>query len=151
MPRSCEIVDSRPQPALAVCEVVAIADLPTRIGHGFGAVMQHLGRLGESPAGGPFVGYLSMGPSFDAVIGFPTTRELPGAGDVGPTTIPGGRRAVTMHTGPYEQLAVTYEELMAWVAGQGEKPAGPVYEFYLNSPDEVPVGELLTRIELLLD
>lgn len=150
MSRSFEIIDSPPQPALAVREVVAVTDLPERIGRGFDAVIQQLGRLGEAPSGMPFVGYLSMGPGeFDTVIGFPTSRELSGADDVVPVTIPGGRRAVTMHVGPYDKLGDTYNELLAWVAALGEQP-GPAYEHYLNSPDEVPPDELLTRIELLL-
>ena len=150
MTRSCVLIDKPDHPALAVYEVTSIEELPRVVGAAFQAVGGHLSSLGEVPAGPPFVGYLSEGPDYEVMIGYPTARELPGAGPVVTCTIPRGRRAVTMHVGPYDRLGETYDELMKWVADQGERPGGPVFEFYLNSPVSSPPQELQTRIELLL-
>ena len=150
MTRSCVIVDKPDQPALAVRGVTSIEELPRVVGAAFQAVRGHLSSLGEVPAGPPFVGYLSEGPDYQVMIGCPTVRELPGTGSVVPSTIPGGRRVVTMHVGPYDRLGATYDELMRWVGDQSERPGGPVFEFYLNSPGSSPPQGLQTRIELLL-
>ena len=150
MVRSYAIVDKPEHPALAVFEVSSIQDLPMVVGAAFPTVSGHLSSLGEVPSGPPFVGYLSEGPDFQVMIGYPTARELPGSGPVVASTIPAGRRVVTMHVGPYQQLGEVYAELLKWVAEQGERPGGLVFEFYLNEPETTPPPELQTKIELLL-
>lgn len=35
-----------------------------------------------------------------------------------------------------------------WMAEKGYEPTGVAYEYYYNSPEEVPVSELLTGIVL---
>ncbi len=39
---------------------------------------------------------------------------------------------------------------MQWTKEQGYEPAGIFYEYYFNSPAEVPETELLTRIVMPL-
>jgi DNA-binding transcriptional MerR regulator len=57
--------------------------------------------------------------------------------------------AVTVHVGPYETIAETYQTLAAWVGEQGLRPAGPVWEIYLTGPDEPgpPVTEIRIPVE----
>lgn len=43
-----------------------------------------------------------------------------------------------------------YNALIEWMTSQGHIPTGVVYEFYLNSPMEVPESELLTKVVFLL-
>ena len=58
---------------------------------------------------------------------FSLTRGVPGAGlrlllletAVLAGVLPGGRYAVAVHTGPYDQLVQAVSDLLGWAAGQG--------------------------------
>jgi len=43
-----------------------------------------------------------------------------------------------------------YNAMTEWMNANGHTPTGVVYEFYLNSPMEVPESELLTKIVFLV-
>ncbi len=60
----------------------------------------------------------------------------------------GGRTAVLLHKGPYEQIGRSYDWLYGtWLPQSGEQPAdAPLYEEYLNDPQTTPPAELLTEI-----
>lgn len=60
--------------------------------------------------------------------------------------VPMVRVATTMHQGPYEQVAGTYERLIQWMAEHGLEMAGPPMEAYLNDPYEVAPEEILTEV-----
>ena len=47
-------------------------------------------------------------------------------------------------------MGPTYEAMAKWMNDNGHQPTGVVYEFYNNSPMEVPESELLTKIVFLL-
>jgi AraC family transcriptional regulator len=59
-----------------------------------------------------------------------------------------GEYAAATHKGPYERLGETYAQVCGqWLPGSGrELRSAPGLEFYLNSPQMTPPGELLTRI-----
>ncbi|HZL07497.1 MAG TPA: GyrI-like domain-containing protein, partial [Coriobacteriia bacterium] len=60
--------------------------------------------------------------------------------------VPMMRVATTMHQGPYDMVASTYERLIPWIAEMGLQVAGPPMEAYLNDPHEVAPEEILTEI-----
>lgn len=66
--------------------------------------------------------------------------------------IRGGRYAVTLHVGPYAELAHAYKWLYgAWLAQSGEKLAdAPIVEEYLNDARAVAPTQLRTEIWLPL-
>ncbi|RYD03611.1 hypothetical protein N752_18735 [Desulforamulus aquiferis] len=39
-----------------------------------------------------------------------------------------------------------YNAMMQWINENGYAPTGVAYEFYYNSPMEVPESELLTKV-----
>ncbi len=43
-----------------------------------------------------------------------------------------------------------YERLTRFIIEKGYNPSGVVYEYYYNSPEEVPESELLTKAEFIL-
>lgn len=73
-------------------------------------------------------------------------------GEVGVMDILGGEFAVTLHKGPYEGLAETYETLLGMALPQSgrEYGEGPSVERYLNSPTDTPPEELRTEIHIPL-
>jgi effector-binding domain-containing protein len=56
------------------------------------------------------------------------------------------RVASVMHKGSYEKIEQTYSTLKNWISENNYEITGPYEELYLNSPEQVPPGELLTEI-----
>jgi effector-binding domain-containing protein len=111
--------------------------------------MRRLGELNEHPAGPPFAIYYDLEmDGMDVEAGFPVASQLEGHGEVRAGTLPGGTFCTGSHVGSYEQLATTWEAINTFAAEQGYERAGPSIEFYLNSPEEVPVEELQTIVAL---
>ena len=146
-----EVIEAQAQPALAIRTVTSVDHLPEEIGKAYGAIAAYLAEKGEQPQGPAFVAYYNMDmQKLDVEIGFPVAKEIAGSGDVLGTHIPAGRKATCMYKGPYKDMAATYAALTRWIDDNGYVPTGVVYEFYYNSPDQVPESELLTKIEFLL-
>jgi effector-binding domain-containing protein len=61
-------------------------------------------------------------------------------------TLPGGTMVRAVHTGPYNTVENTYNEIFAWMAEHRTEVAGAIREAYLNDPSEVAEEELLTEI-----
>ena len=107
----------------------------------YGAVWAALQAQGVAAAGAPFAAYRGMlSDVVDVEAGFPVAAAFEAVGDVGASSLPGGRAAVAMHTGPYEGLADTWGELVRWVTDRGLRPAGDLFwEIYLSDPRTEPV------------
>lgn len=75
------------------------------------------------------------------------------AGDVGVQTIAGGDYAMTVHHGPYENLAQTYAALCGqWLPQQGrELRSAPCIEIYLNNPQTTTPEQLRTEVYVPLE
>lgn len=78
---------------------------------------------------------------------------VPGDPDIGIKTIPGGEYAVTLHQGPFENLAKTYQALCGDWAPKSGRVLSPEasYEVYLTDPDRTPPEKLLTEIRMKLE
>ena len=66
-------------------------------------------------------------------------------------TLPGGPCASTRHVGSYLELGLAHFALHAFARERGRTPTGPVREFYINDPDEVPAEQLITDLMLPLE
>jgi effector-binding domain-containing protein len=123
-----EIRELEGRPALVSRAAIDPSDLPSTVDRGFPALFA---RAGERIAGPPFIRYLRTGEQFEIELGVPVTGE----GDV---TLPAGHAAVLVHEGPFEGLRASCDRLLAWVAGIGERPGGPLWESYLTDPRTEP-------------
>jgi effector-binding domain-containing protein len=65
--------------------------------------------------------------------------------------LPGGLAAVATHVGPYEDLALAYQGLFAWIYERGHRPSGPVREGYLADPSTSEPAQLVTRLVVPLE
>ncbi len=63
-------------------------------------------------------------------------------------TLPAVSTVHTLHRGPYDQVGTAYHALFAWLHEHDRDPVGPPRETYLNDPQEVPVEEQLTRVDI---
>lgn len=141
------ITEQPAQPVLSVRFRTAVADLPQELGRVYGAVAQYLGEMGESPSGDPFAAYYNMDmEDLDVEAGFPVTKTLPARGEIKAGEIPGSKQVSYLHKGPYPDSEPAYNAMMKWIQENNLTPTGTAYEFYLNSPLEVPESELLTKI-----
>lgn len=69
-------------------------------------------------------------------------------GEIGVTTLAGGRYAVFMHRGPYEELGNTYQAIYRdWLPSSGVKlRESPGFELYVDDPDRTKPEDLRTEI-----
>ena len=146
-----ELRDEQAQPALSIRTTTRLELLPQVIGKSYQKIMAYLAELGEQPAFAPFTAYYNLDmQNLDVEMGFPVTRPLPGKGDISAHELPAGKVVCSMYKGPYSGMTEPYNEMTRWIAEQGYTPAGVSYEYYFNSPQDVPESELLTKIVMPL-
>lgn len=151
MNEQMQIIDAPEQPVLAIRTRTPVSALPQQIGKAYAAIAAYMQEQGETPTEAPYTAYFNMDmDDLDVEMGFPVPRALPAKGDIKPGVIPAGKQAVAMHKGPYSAMEPVYKALAEWAVRQGFEPAGISYEYYYNSPMEVPEEELLTKVVLLL-
>jgi|SRR3990172_3732376 len=87
----------------------------------WGEVSAWLTSNGATPAGPPIIRYLTtdMDKGLDIEVGFPIAGAISGADRVSVVVLPAGRYAVTVHTGPYDDLVTATAELLAWAEKNG--------------------------------
>ena len=147
MHSKCELVERASQPVLSVRTRTPVEGLQTALGEGYTAIMTYLAGIGQQPSGAPFVAYYNMNMTdLDIEIGFPVAGDLPGQRDVCFGSIPAGRYAACLYTGPYSELAEPYTALNEWMEMKRLEPTGVVYEQYLNDPTVTPPEQLQTYI-----
>lgn len=147
-----EMVETQAQPTLVLRAVTPVTELPKLLGKAFMDIVTHIMELGEQPVGPAFVGYFNMDMErLELEIGFPVSKPLPGKGDIEASQIPAGKQVTCMYKGPYMGMPPAYEEIKQWIKDNGYKAIGTVYEYYYNSPEEVPESELLTKIVFLVE
>lgn len=146
-----EVVETAAQPMLAMRTVTSVANLPQELGKAYHGIIAYLGEQGEQPVDAAFAAYYNMDmENLDVEMGFPVGKALPGKGEIAAGEIPGGKKATCLYKGPYKEMEPVYEAMTKWMQDNGHQPTGVVYEFYYNSPMEVPESELLTKIVFLL-
>lgn len=131
--------------------------IPDLLGRSFGAIFGYLGRLGIEATGHPFVIYHEFGAgAIDAEVCAPIATEIAPEirpdGEIGVRLLAGGPVAQTLHVGPYEELARTYDGLTAWIRDNGHEVSGPVCERYLTGiADGVDPATYRTEIEMPIE
>jgi AraC family transcriptional regulator len=80
-------------------------------------------------------------------------REFTATGEIGVQTIPGGRHAVFLHSGPYENFQTTYDAIFRdWLPQSGEQLRDVMaFELYLNTPENTAPADLRTEIWVPLE
>ncbi len=146
-----KIIERETTPVLSIKTRTPVEKLPEAIGKGYGDIINYMGSLNEYPSSAPFVGYFNMDMSdLDVEIGFPTNGKLEGKSPIVSSEIPKGSYVTCRHIGSYETFEGTYTAIMHWMEEQKVEMAGPSYEIYQNSPEEVKPEELITDIYILL-
>lgn len=146
-----ELSEQKAQPILSIRTKTSLENLPNLIGDSYHRIAGYLEELGEQPADVPFTAYYNLDmQNMDVEMGFPVSKPLPGKDDIEAGEIPQGKIVSYMYKGLYSEMEPVYNEIFKWIAEKGYQPAGVYYEYYYNSPGEVPESELLTRIVIPL-
>ncbi|MDS1030869.1 GyrI-like domain-containing protein [Bacillota bacterium LX-D] len=142
-----ELTEQPAQPVLSMRTRTAVGNLPQELGKAYGAIIQYLNEIGEKPLDAAFAAYYNMDmENLDVEMGFPVAKPLAGIGEIKSSEIPAGKQVSCFYKGPYSQIEPVYNAMMQWIDENGYTPTGVSYEFYYNSPAEVPESKLLTKI-----
>lgn len=142
-----EMKEEAAQPVLAVRFRSPVTELPAQLGKVFGSIISYVQQNGGTTPLIPYVAYFNLDmQDLDLEAGFTITEAIPGEDEILADEIPAGKQVACIHKGPYAACEAAYNEMTAWMQKNQCIPTGVAYEFYLNSPEEVPENELLTRI-----
>lgn len=146
-----QIVETEKQPVLSVQTTTSAVNLPNMVGKVYGSIINYIIESGGEPLGPAFIAYYNMDmENLTVEIGFPVAKEMEGKGDITLRYIPAGKKATGFHKGAYHEIGPLYDKLAVWINQKGCDPTGVVYEYYYNSPQEIPESELLIKVEFLL-
>lgn len=147
-----QIVETEKQPVMSVLTTTSVGNLPKLVGEVYGSIVNYLVQKGEEALGPAFIAYYNMDmENLKVEIGFPVAKEIQGDGNIKLRYIPGGKKATGFHKGSYSEIGPLYDSLAKWISQKGYVATGVVYEYYYNSPGEIPESELLTKVEFILN
>lgn len=151
---------SSPEIKVADAQTVAYLTMAgpyTQTPEGYGRLYGWISQHGLVPSGMPRAVYLTMPPEtpeevavwelWAPIAGNPPESEPDDAG-VGVKHLAAMTVVSAMHKGPYETVGPTYEEMWAWIGGNGYQIAGPPMEIYFSDPNKVLPEEYLTEIQM---
>lgn len=142
-----ELKEQGIQPVLSIRKTTAMGNLPQEIGKAYESILQYLSEIGEQPVEAAFTAYYNMDMEhLDVEMGFPVSKQLAGREEIKASEIPAGKYAECVYKGPYAEMVPAYDAINQWLGENGLSATGISYEFYYNSPMEVPESELLTKI-----
>jgi hypothetical protein len=147
------IVDSSPQPSIAVRLRVPMEDLD--LAALFETHLPRLHDLAGKSAGPSYGRYHEFGPTLvdvemGVVLGDTTLSSVPddeGEDRVQLSELPGGQAAVAVHRGSYDGLGDAYSELHDWIHQQGRYDGPGPWESYIDDPGAVEdIADLRTEL-----
>jgi effector-binding domain-containing protein len=99
-------------------------------------VMRALAAQGVTPAGPWFSRHFRIDPAeWDFEVGVPVTAPIAAAGRVRNSALPATRVARTNYRGGFEGLGAGWGEFDAWIAGEGLRHDGSLWESYAAGPE----------------
>jgi len=164
MDNAFEIIDKAFGPVIEIEERTAVWRMPSTFGRDYRRIAEYLTSQGAECVDMPYARYLEMdweaelGKGKFAMLldvltkqwhyyaGMPSSKPLPGQGELQARVLENRRYARAVHRGPYQKSGETYRALYDWVLAQGLSLANEAIECYLNDPREVSKAELATVI-----
>ncbi len=127
------------QATAVVREDVSVDELPEFFGRALHRAMAAVQAQGHHPTGPPIALYHGKPHgSVDVEAGFPVEAPITPSEGVTPGRLPGGRVVEATHVGSYDEMARTYDAVVAWMAERRLTPAEEMWEVYLTDPVTQP-------------
>jgi effector-binding domain-containing protein len=128
--------------------VVPVADLAGFFDRSFATLASVMSAQGAVVTGPAFALYHGQpGETADLEVGFPTAETVRPDGDVEPSSLPTGRVARLVHTGSYDDLEASWEQLHTWIVEQAHQPGPVLWEVYITEPSpEMDPADLRTEL-----
>jgi effector-binding domain-containing protein len=80
------------------------------------------------------------------LVGFPVAVPVAGADGLMGSVLPGGKYIRSVHRGPYQDVARTYREIVAWARAEEIRIGAESIEVYVNDPRQVKKEDIETII-----
>jgi len=134
-----QITSSKAQASAVIRLAIPFAEMPKHIGPAIGELMALVKAQAIGPASPWYILVHKMDASaIDCDVGVPVSDPVKPAGRVKPGSLPATKVARAVYRGGYEGIPAAWAELDAWVAKNGQKPAGPIWDVYLAGPETGP-------------
>ena len=164
MSNEFEIIEKAIGPVIEIEERVPVWRMPATFGRDYKCIADYITSQGAEIVDMPYARYqdmdwqreLSRGKlaglfamltkKWHFFAGMPTSRTLPGKGELQSRELASQRYARAVHHGPYQNSVVTYKALYAWVRSQGLSMKNEAFECYMNDPREVAEADIETLI-----
>jgi effector-binding domain-containing protein len=104
-------------------------------------IMSEIDNQGLQIAGAPFSHYLSYDQETGIAelrVGIPTTVKGESSGDIESRSYPEMEALMAVHSGPYDELSVSYGKLMEYIEANQVEVAWESFEFYHTDPESEP-------------
>lgn len=152
-PDAPTIVEEPARSTVVVRGTVRMDELPGFFDSSFGALGTAIAEQGIVPSGPAFALYRSVPTDVAQIeVGFPIDTEVASAPPVEAGSLPGGRVVRAVHRGGFDGLGTAWARVMAYVAGEGLAPRGPMWEVYVTEPSpDMDPAELITELFLPID
>lgn len=112
------------------------SDIQKEMGPARQDVMRTLAAQGVTPSGPWFSHHFRMDPAtFDFEVGVPVSAPIAPSGRVTSSSLPAVRVARTNYRGGYEGLGAGWGEFDAWIAREGLRHDGSLWEIYAAGPE----------------
>lgn len=148
-----EVVIKKWEP-MRVASIRSIVETYGSVGGLIGELFAVLGENGIPPAGPCFAiyydeEYQERDVDAEAAVAVGANAESPGGSRVTIRELPGHPEVASLvRTGPYDDFAPAYGELMQWIQANGYRIVGPNRETYLRGPgDDVAPETYVTEIQ----
>ncbi len=152
-----EFGEQKSQPVLSIRAKVSEKDLHDHVLKCFGKISSYLSEQGVTPNGAPFIAYYNIdmynlrgNGEWDMEVGFPITEILPRNSEIKQSMTVKGKTISYLYNGAYSGLGKAYSKLSEWLDKSKYHSMKISYEYFYNSPNDVPEEELLTRVVLLI-
>jgi len=135
--------------ALTVTAVMTMAEMPAWYGQSLGRVMAEQQAQNLQPQGMPFAryaGYDATTGNFTMTAGLPVSTGGKSAGDIKLVKYGAFVALKGMHSGPYDELTVSYLALEKYAKDNGIELEGVAWEYYLSDPAEATDPSLLQTL-----
>lgn len=169
MTNEFEIVEKVIGPAIEIEERVSVWRMPATFGRDYKRIAEYLESQSAECTDMPYARYLDMDwdvelnrsklatfislltKKWHFLVGMPSSKELPGKGDLKSNVYTSQRYVRGVHRGPYKECGATYKLLFKWAKDQEVKLKNEAIECYVNDPSEVDKADIETVILIPLE